>query len=168
MDYDNYTSWKNIGTTANPQYRAANSQFRNFGIEAEYSRAIAKGWSINFGLTLSNPESNTFDPKTNLFSGWELYGAKLQANAGINYKKGKWSGAVTTMFQTQREKSTDYPDGIPSMLTANLSLGYDFSPDTRLTLRVENLFDRSDILQSSSVSYPMQPRSYYVGLTQKF
>lgn len=168
MDYDNYTSWTNTGTTANPLYRAANSQFRNFGLEAEYSRALSKEWALNLGMTLSNPESNTYEPKTSKYSGWDLYGAKFQANVGLNYKKGKWSGAITAMFQGNREKSTDYPDGLSSLLTANLSLAYDFSPYTRLTLRVENLLDRNDILSSSSVSYPMLPRTYYLGLTQKF
>jgi iron complex outermembrane receptor protein len=158
MQFTNYTSWKSVGGVYTPY----NAEFRNTGLELEYARSLNKAWSFNIGASLSNPENK--EPGTD----WTLYSAKTQLTAGLNYKKGKWSGSIATTYLANRQTSTDQPDGIPNALLANLTLGYSFTPNTKLTLRVENLFDRKDVVSNGSSSYFTQDRSFYLGLTQKF
>ena len=158
MDYSNYTSWKNVGGT----YIPYNAEFRNTGLEIEYARALKQGWSYNLGASFSNPENK--EPGTN----WSLYSARTQLTAGLNYKKGKWNGSIAANYLAGRQTSTSEPDGLPASLIANLTLGYDLTPNTHLKLRVENLLDRRDIVSNGSSSYFSQERSFYIGITQDF
>ena len=158
MIYSNYTSWKSVSGTYTPY----NAEFRNTGLEIEYARSLKKGWSINLGASFSNPENK--EPGTE----WTLYGAKTQLTAGLNYKQGKWQGSIAANYLDGRQASTAYAGGLPAALLANLTLDYDLSAKTHLKLRVENLFDRRDIVSNGSSAYYAQERSFYFGVTQDF
>jgi iron complex outermembrane receptor protein len=158
MIYSNYTSWKNIGGTYTPY----NAEFRNTGLEIEYAKSLKNGWSYNLGASFSNPENK--EPGTE----WTLYSAKTQLTAGLSYKRGKWQGSIAANYLDGRQTSTANPTGIPAALLANLTLGYDLTPRTHLKLRVENLFDRRDIVSNGSSAYYAQERSFYLGITQDF
>ena len=97
-----------------------------------------------------------------------MYSARTQLTAGLNYKKGKWNGSIAVNYLAGRQTSTSEPDGLPASLIANLTLGYDLTPNTHLKLRVENLLDRRDIVSNGSSSYFSQERSFYIGITQDF
>lgn len=162
MDYSNYTSWSSSTVNGILKYTPNNSEFRNTGIEIEYARSLKKGWSFNLGATFSNPENKEKGQD------WTLYSARTQFTAGLNYKHGKWKSGIAANYLTGRQTSTTDPGGIPASLIANLTLGYDLTPRTHLNLRVENLFDRRDVVSNGSSAYLAQERSYYIGLTQEF
>ena len=158
MQFANYTSWKNVGGV----YVPYNAEFRNTGLEIEYAKALKHGWSFNLGASFSNPENK--EPSTD----WTLYSARTQLTGGLQYGRGKWNGSVAMNYLAGRQVSTDQPDGIPNALLANLTLGFALTDKTKLTLRVENLFDRRDVVSNGSSSYLAQERSFYLGLTQNF
>ena len=100
---------------------------------------------------------------------WVQSESQLQLNAGINYKKDKWNGNLAVTYVGMRPQfsgSSGYTGNIPASIQANLSLSYDFSKNTQIALRVENLFNRIDYTNDSAYITP--GRAFFLKLTQKF
>ena len=165
LDFSNLHQWVYLGTSPNGMWQSQNAQFRNLGMEIEYERSLKGGWGYSLGAMFGNPES--------MLQGadWAQSEAKLQLNAGVNYKKGKWSSSLATTYVGARQLLATSavganPSPIPPSLQANLSVNYDVTKNTQFTLRVENLFDRIDYTNSSGNITP--GRAMYLKLTQNF
>lgn len=163
LDFSNLHKWVNIGTSSSVNYQSQNAQFRNIGLELEYSRSLKGGWGYSLGAMYGKPESKSEG------ADWVQSESQLQLNAGINYKKDKWNGNLAVTYVGMRPQfsgSSGYTGNIPASIQANLSLSYDFSKNTQIALRVENLFNRIDYTNDSAYITP--GRAFFLKLTQKF
>ncbi len=167
LDFSNLHQWVNLGTSTVKNYQSQNAQFRNLGMEVEYARSLKGGWGFSLGAMYGNPEA-----KTQNAAEWEQSEANLQLNAGLNYRKGKWSGSLAATYVGMRQllspiaPATVSSGAIPPSLQANLMLNYDVTKNTQLTLRVENLFNRIDYTNDGGYITP--ERAFYLKLTQNF
>lgn len=164
LDFPSFHKWVRKTVGANTIYYAENTEFRNnLGIEANYERSLKNGWSYHLGAMYGSPESRTQGED------WAQSDPKLQISGGIGYKKGKWTADLSALFVGMRQDfnaSSERTGPIDNSLQANLSLSYAVSPNSLISLRVENLFDRIDYTNGSAYITP--PRSFFLKLTQKF
>ena len=159
LDFSNLHKWVKINADT---FQSQNAGFRNLGLEIEYARSLKNGWGYKVGAMFGNPESQEQG------KAWEQSEAKLQINSGLTYKKGNWTGSLMATYVGSRQMDTynTVAQTLKPSLQANLTLGYDISKNTNISLRVENLFNRIDYTNASGYITP--ERSFYLKLTQKF
>ena len=160
LNFDNLHKWVKIKVGKKTNYQAQNAEFRNLGLELEYARSLKNGWGYKLGANFGNPESKEQNED------WLQSEAKMQLTSGITYSKGKWSGSVAATYIANRQLDNDAEITLPPSLVANLMLNYDVEKNTHITLRVENLLDRTDIVNGSYYTTP--GRAFYLKLTRDF
>lgn len=75
------------GGDPNTSVQINGGDFRNTGLELEYTRIVNDNWRFNAGITFQNPEINDSGK-------WVRDSAKLQYNLGIQYEQEKWGVGV--------------------------------------------------------------------------
>ena len=92
MDISNKFGWASeeelgIGTNTKAEIQINKGDFRNTGIEVEYTKLVGDNWRYNLGVTYSNPEINDSGE-------WVQDNARLQFVAGIGYQKNKFNAGL--------------------------------------------------------------------------
>ena len=161
LDFPSFHKW--VYNSVNQIYVAQNTEFRNLGMELEYNRTLKNGWGYTLGAMFGNPESRVQG------ADWAQSEAKLQLNAGVNYKKKKWTGSLVATYIGLRQLCTVTgltDQVVPPSLQANLTLAYDVSKYTQLSMRIDNLFNRIDY--TTDGGYITPERAFYLKLTRNF
>lgn len=156
----------------------ANEDIRNTGVELDWQMKPSDRFFYHVGVTYSHPEKQetNVDTKTKAVSkgGWHDYYGKIQLNTGFTAKSGK----LTTSFEMNYlgKRTRDYANkdtvGIyPSMkaqVLSDLNFSYQANENSRFFLNIDNLFNRHDIISTSSSTFYDLGRNYMLGYEYKF
>jgi len=170
---------RNVLTTdpVNTGYSVAAGEIVSRGLEFDVSGQLSAHWRVNASLVLNEVEvtrDHTLEVGGRLLNVPRVNGSVLAVYEGPRYGLG---GGVTHMGQrlgqarTQAEANAGTPAfELPAYTTAKLVVYWRFSPALRLSLDVDNLFDRTYYSSSYSRLWvtPGSPRSVTLGLQAKF
>ncbi|WP_371366912.1 Vitamin B12 transporter BtuB [Sporomusa rhizae] len=141
-----------------------NEDLKNTGIELSCDISGKNGWTYNWGVSYSDPQTKTIENGKS--SGWVRDYARLQMNGGATYKSGKWRSSLNATYLGER--ATTGIDVKPYLLT-NLNVNYSVTKNSDIFLSVSNILDRDDIMYSSgSTDYYIAPCNFLLGYKQSF
>lgn len=160
------------GTDANgdTKYYALNEDFKNTGIEFSAEINNDNGFSFNYGITYSDPQSKSNSQKSGVINDWRRTFGRLQFNGGITYKQDKWLANLTANYLAERVITTNtkgVADVKPYLLTT-FNLKYVADKNHEFTLSMDNVLDRQDNVNHTSSYYYSTPFTYLLSYTYKF
>ena len=117
--------------------------FRNVGVEVEYTRNINSMWRFTLGGSVSNPQIKT----PNSGTGWTQDAGRLEGLIRIDYEKAKWQGNLNFKYLGDREyykpsPSSGTPQDTPDKLQLNMNVIYTAGRSDTLTFGLYNLLNR--------------------------
>lgn len=142
MAMKNKIGWKWDPVTLS--YYATNvGDFRNLGVEVEYTRNINSMWRFTLGGSVSNPQIKT----PNSGTGWTQDAGRLEGLIRIDYEKAKWQGNLNFKYLGDREyykpsPSSGTPQDTPDKLQLNMNVIYTAGRSDTLTFGLYNLLNR--------------------------
>ena len=146
MDIKDKFAWYQYGAGSHDRYLTNIGDFRNTGIEVEYTRTLNENWKTNLGFTLSNPEDNESGK-------WEQSNARFQVVAGVTYNKSKFRANVNYLILGDRQdagSATYYINGtrkdIPDRINLSANLQYRPSKEHTFILSLNNILDKENSL----------------------
>lgn len=152
------------------KYYALNEDFKNKGIELNAEIDGGNGWSYNYGLTYSNPQSRSNTSKPGVITDWRRTFGRLQFNTGVTYHKEKWTANLTANYLAERVLTTNtlgVAETKPYLLTT-FNLKYVPDKNSEIALSMDNILDREDNVNHSSSYYYSTPFTYLLSYTYKF
>lgn len=143
-----------------------NSDVKNTGIEIDWTRNQNENLSYRLGLTYSHPQKRkgTIEHKGK----WHDYYGKLGFNAGIDYTRGKLTTAFNISYLGDRIRDYEPYASMKSQVFSDLNFSYKANENARFFLNIDNLFNRHDIISSSSSSFYNLGRNFMAGVEYKF
>ncbi|MET3493176.1 TonB-dependent siderophore receptor [Variovorax boronicumulans] len=167
---------------ANAGYSVAAGEIRSRGLEFDFSGQLSKHWRLTASLVLNDVEiakDNTLEVGGRLLNVPRVNGSVLAVyeDGLANGQRYGIGGGLTHMgkrlgeARTQAEAKAGTPAfDLPAYTTAKLVAYWRINPTLRLTLDVDNLFDKTYYTSSYSRVWvtPGSPRSITVGLQAKF
>ena len=157
---DNITAtWKN------DEYQYKNEDFRNYGFEFGDTVKSKGAWSYNWAVNLQNPKS-----KSTSKGYWDNKYGKYQLTGGVGYTMGKFDANLSGSFLGDRVRtpSTSHSyDERPYFLT---TLTANYKPDKHndISLVIDNLLDRDDVISHSASAYYATPCNFLVEYKYRF
>lgn len=150
MDISNKFGWTSesnlgIGSDTTNNIQINKGDFRNTGVEVEYTKLFNKNWKYNLGVTYSNPEVNDSGE-------WVQDNARLQFVGGIGYEKDKFSAGVNYLFLGDRNDSYYHkitPNryyALPDRNMLNATLQYNADKNNCVILNFYNILDKKDVV----------------------
>lgn len=161
MQIDNKFAWrkyKDLGLTPPPgidpdNYIQVNlGEFRNTGLEVEYTQQLNDNWQYNLGFTVQNPEAKD--------SGvWEQQSSRWQATAGVQYNIGKFNSSLNLFYAGDREDASKRIAGkyhpMRDKVDLNAVLAYTPDKNNSFKLNLYNLLNRDNVMNvSENLSRP--------------
>lgn len=148
-----------------PEVSYKNTDIRNTGVELDFSRQENENLSYHAGITYSHPEKRK-DGENN--GNWHDYYGKLQFNAGASYTTGK----LTTSFEMNvlsLRKRDAYPyEDFKAQCFTDLNFSYKANEECRVFLNIDNVFNRHDIVSSTTSNFYDLGRNFMAGVEYKF
>ena len=161
MDFKNFFQWER-DASGRPTVRVNGGQFRNVGIEAEYSRRLSKRLNVKLGGSYSNPRQKEMNQNY-----WKQVAPKLQFTTGIYYASPTWEAGTSFNFVTKRLRNRD--GGLnPNIALWNAYVGYHFNKVATLRLDARNLLNRHNVITNGDYEYWDEPFNYELSYTHKF
>lgn len=147
-----------------------NSDVKNSGIEIDWTRNQNENLSYRLGLTYSHPQKRkgTIEHGVETKGKWHDYYGKLGFNAGIDYTRGKLTTAFHISYLGDRTRDTDPYPSMKAQLFSDINFSYQANDNARFFLNIDNLFDRRDIISTSSSSFYNLGRNFMAGVEYKF
>lgn len=148
-----------------------NSDVKNTGIEIDWTRNQNENLSYRLGLTYSHPQKRkgTIDKDgKEQKEKWHDYYGKLGFNAGIDYTRGKLITAFHISYLGDRTRDDEPYASMKAQLFSDINFSYQANDNARFFLNIDNLFDRRDIISSSSSSFYNLGRNFMAGVEYKF
>lgn len=147
-----------------------NSDVKNAGIEIDWTRNQNENLSYRLGLTYSHPQKRegTIKHGVETKGKWHDYYGKLGFNAGIDYTRGKLTTAFHISYLGDRTRDKDPYASMKAQLFSDINFSYQANDNARFFLNIDNLFDRRDIISSSSSSFYNLGRNFMAGVEYKF
>ncbi|WP_443686667.1 TonB-dependent receptor domain-containing protein, partial [Phascolarctobacterium faecium] len=152
MDISNKFGWASeeelgIGTNTKAEIQINKGDFRNTGIEVEYTKLVGDNWRYNLGVTYSNPEINDSGE-------WVQDNARLQFVAGIGYQKNKFNAGLNYLFLGDRNDSYYHEVtssgnryyALPNRNIMNATLQYSADKNNSVALNFYNILDKKDVV----------------------
>jgi len=152
------------------KYFALNEDFKNTGIELSAEINSDNGFSFNYGVTYSDPQSKSNTQKDGVKKYWRRTFGRFQFNGGITYKQDKWLANLTANYLADRVITTNtkgVADVKPYLLTT-FNLKYTADKNNEFTLSIDNVLDRQDNVNHTSSYYYSTPFTYLLSYTYKF
>ncbi len=139
MDIQDAFKWKK--NPDNTDYLANAGNFRNTGVEAEYTKHINDAWSLDLGVSYSNPKDNENGQ-------WERDNARTQYTAGVTYDKEKWTANVNYLFMGNRQTSYylihNQAADVPAYINLAANVQYRPNSSQAITLTMNNICGRDN------------------------
>ncbi|MGI6263265.1 MAG: TonB-dependent receptor plug domain-containing protein [Succiniclasticum sp.] len=159
---DNITATWQRNTDA---WQYNNEDFKNFGFEIGDTIRSKGAWSYNWAVNLQNPKS-----KSEKKGYWDNKYGKYQIAGGVGYTMGKFDANFSGSFLGDRVQTPSAEhsfDTRPYFLT---TLTAHYSPDknNEISLVVDNLLDRNDVVSHSSSTYYATPCNFLLQYKYKF
>lgn len=147
-----------------------NSDVKNTGIEIDWTRNQNENLSYRLGLTYSHPQKRkgTIKDGVETKEKWHDYYGKLGFNAGIDYTRGKLTTAFNISYLGDRIRDYEPYASMKSQVFSDLNFSYKANENARFFLNIDNLFNRHDIISSSSSSFYNLGRNFMAGVEYKF
>lgn len=148
-----------------------NSDVKNTGIEIDWTRNQNENLSYRLGLTYSHPQKREgkIDKHGVETKGeWHDYYGKLGFNAGIDYTRGKLTTAFNISCLGDRIRDAEPYASMKSQVFSDLNFSYKANENARFFLNIDNLFNRHDIISSSTSSFYNLGRNFMAGVEYKF
>lgn len=166
----------------NTGYSIATGEVHSRGLEFDVAGQVTKHWRLNASLVLNDVEiarDNTLEAGGRLLNVPKLNGSLLAMYEDVVDGDQRYGigGGLTHVGQrlgqarTQAEANANAPAfELPSYTTAKLVAYWRINPRLRLTLDIDNVFDRTYYTSSYSRLWvtPGTPRSVTLGLQAKF
>lgn len=163
MDIDDNiaASWN----SAKSDYTYANEDFRNTGLELSDKISTSGSMSYHWGITWQNPEIRASSKGY-----WDRKYGRLQLTGGATCRSGKLTSTLDASYLGCRVQAPTQEHSYaikPYLLTTWNTI---YQPDDRqkITLTVNNLLDRHDIISHSTSRYYCAPASYMLNYTYQF
>ncbi len=166
----NNISAKDLGSN---QWQYVNEDRKNTGLELEYTFSGKKGLSYNLGGSIGNPKTKNGELNGNRANVWERAFDRYQLTGGVSYEKDNWTFSFSANYLFGRthlpsSKSSISPENIKPALYTTLKVNYKIDKKQELYLRMENLFNRKDIVNYGVSEYYATPFNFIVGYNVKF
>lgn len=147
-----------------------NSDVKNTGIEIDWTRNQNENLSYRLGLTYSHPQKRegTIEHGVETKGKWHDCYGKLGFNAGIDYTRGKLTTAFHISYLGDRTRDKDPYPSMKAQFFSDINFSYQANDNARFFLNIDNLFDRRDIISSSSSSFYNLGRNFMAGVEYKF
>jgi len=148
-----------------------NSDVKNTGIEIDWTRNQNENLSYRLGLTYSHPqkqEGKIDKDGVETKGKWHDYYGKLGFNAGIDYTRGKLTTAFNISYLGDRIRDAEPYASMKSQVFSNLNFSYKANENARFFLNIDNLFNRHDIISTSTSSFYNLGRNFMAGVEYKF
>ena len=140
MNMKNKLGW-DYNRVTKEYYSVNKGDFRNTGIEIEYSKRFNDVWRLTLGGSVSNPQIQ--EPgKT-----WVQDAGRLEGLVRLDYEMAKWQGNLNLKYLGDREyykpqKGT--AQDIPDKLQLNMNVIYTAGKDDVVSLGIYNLLNREN------------------------
>lgn len=153
-----------------PDVTYKNSDVKNTGIEIDWTRNQNENLSYRLGLTYSHPQKRegTIKHGVETKGEWHDYYGKLGFNAGIDYTRGKLTTAFHISYLGDRTRDASPYASMKAQLFSDINFSYQANDNARFFLNIDNLFDRRDIISTSSSSFYNLGRNFMAGVEYKF
>lgn len=163
-----------------PEVKYKNVDVKNVGIEFDWIRNQSENLSYHLGLTYSHPEkrdnertvkvnsegtTTVVPPKLNP---WHDYYGRIGFNAGVDYTRGKLTTAFHISYLGDRTRDASPYASMKAQFFSDINFSYQANDNARFFLNIDNLFDRRDIISSSSSSFYNLGRNFMAGVEYKF
>lgn len=165
MDIDNLFDWysqKGEYKNTADAIRINNGDFKNLGVEFDYSRKINSHITSVAGLTISNPKN-----KTDKDNDWKQIYPKLQCNFGIQYAEGKWETALAANYIGKRNKNIE-GNTIKPLININAIVSYKPSSVDEINLVMNNILDRDNVVSQGEYEYYGLPYNWMLEYSRRF
>lgn len=153
-------------TSKSDEITYKNVDVKNVGIEFDWTRNQNENLSYRLGLTYSHPQKREGTIKHK--GKWHDYYGKLGFNAGIDYTRGKLTTAFHISYLGDRTRDKDPYPSMKAQLFSDINFSYKANDNARFFLNIDNLFDRRDIISTSSSSFYNLGRNFMAGVEYKF
>lgn len=154
-----------------PEITYKNSDVKNTGIEIDWTRNQNENLSYRLGLTYSHPQKQEGKIDKNgveTKGEWHDYYGKLGFNAGIDYTHGKLTTAFNISYLGDRIRDVAPYASMKSQVFSDLNFSYKANENVRFFLNIDNLFNRHDIISTSTSSFYNLGRNFMAGVEYKF
>lgn len=153
-------------TSKSDEITYKNVDVKNVGIEFDWTRNQNENLSYRLGLTYSHPQKREGTIKHK--GKWHDYYGKLGFNAGIDYTRGKLTTAFHISYLGDRTRDKDPYPSMKAQFFSDINFSYKANDNARFFLNIDNLFDRRDIISTSSSSFYNLGRNFMAGVEYKF
>jgi vitamin B12 transporter len=158
----------NISATwlpAKEQYTYQNEDFRNTGVELSCDINPEGKYSYNWNVGYNNPQV-----KSDAKGYWDRKYGRIQLGGGIGYKLNKFRANLSASFLGDRVQtpSKEHSFDTKSWLLTSLTATYSPTKKSDITLAVDNLLDRDDIISHSTSTYYATPLNFLLSYNYKF
>jgi hypothetical protein len=163
---DNITANLNRSRTS---YQYTNEDFRNTGLEISDDIKGKNGFSYQWGLTWQNPQTKSNSTAKKAL-GWESTFGKIQLTGGVTYKKDKWASSLSASYLAARTQSPSNAPAYRSKPYLLTSWSTSYAPDenSAISLRIENVLDRHDVITHTGSDYYVAPINYLLSYSYRF
>lgn len=162
-----------------PTVTYKNVDVKNVGIEFDWTRNQSENLSYHLGLTYSHPEKRDNERTVKVNSDgtttvttkqnpWHDYYGRIGFNAGVDYTRGKLTTAFHISYLGDRTRDASPYASMKAQLFSDINFSYQANDNARFFLNIDNLFDRRDIISSSSSSFYNLGRNFMAGVEYKF
>ena len=155
MKIDNKFAWRtyrDLGLTPPPGINPDTSiqvnvgEFRNTGLELEYTKKVGDQWHYNVGFTVQDPEAKD--------SGvWLQQTSRWQMMTGVQYTVGKFHSSLNLFWAGDREDASKTINGkyhaLRDKVDLNAVLSYTPDPHNSFKLNLYNLLNRDNAMNVS-------------------
>lgn len=115
-------------------------EFRNTGVELEYSKHLSDMWRYNLGFTYQNPKAKDA-------GAWEQQSSRIQFTSGAGYSIGKFGANLNLFYSGDRENSAyGKLHKLKASVRANAVLTYNPDKAHYFKLNMYNLLDRDNVI----------------------
>ena len=142
-----------------------NTDIRNTGVELEWSRRQNDNLSYHMGITYGHPEKKQTSKNNNE---WHDYYGRIEFNGGFDYTRGKLTTAFNMNILGDRTRDAAPYEHFKDQCFTDLNFSYQANKDARFFLNIDNLFNRHDIVSSSSSSFYNLGRNFMAGVEYTF
>ena len=142
MDFENKFGWSgssNLGPDGK-QYPVNKGDFRNTGVEFEFTNQVNENWRYKLGIGYGNPEIKDKSAKNPT---WTQDAGRIDFIAGLGYKKDKLSSDLTFKYLGDREDYSTYGQ-VPARARLTWNTSYQLTKNDEVTLTLNNLLDRKN------------------------
>lgn len=148
-----------------PTVTYENTDIRNTGVELEWSRRQNDNLSYHMGITYGHPEKKQTSKNNNE---WHDYYGRIEFNGGFDYTRGKLTTAFNMNILGDRTRDAAPYEHFKDQCFTDLNFSYQANKDARFFLNIDNLFNRHDIVSSSSSSFYNLGRNFMAGVEYTF